>query len=430
MQKRYPEYKESGLEWLGEIPIRWQVEKAKWIFFAVSQKNCPDEPLLSVTQEFGVVTRDDLENRVMMPMGELIAFKLVEPGDFVISLRSFQGGLEYSPYRGIVSPAYTVIRPRFRIQHRYFKYLLKSHPFISELQTTVTGIREGKNIGYKEFTEIRLPIPSFEEQNQIASYLDGKVGEIDAFVARKRQLIALLQEQKQAVINRAVTQGLDPHAPRKTIDVDWYQEIPAHWQLKKLGYLTKIGNGSTPSRGNARYWNGGNYPWLNSASVNQGIITEADQFVTSDALSECHLPIVKANSVLVAITGQGKTRGTAALLTFDSTINQHMAYITPITTSLDSKYLFRLLQGMYPYLRHISDEGGTKGALTCEDVKRLKIPVPPLDEQKTIVTHLESEETHFEQAVIRAEQEIELIEAYRTSLIAHAVTGKIDVRSV
>jgi type I restriction enzyme, S subunit len=428
MTPQYPAYKDSGLDWLGGIPAHWETIKAKWVFASFSQKNCPDEQLLSATQEFGVVPRDMLEDRVMMPTGELVHFKLVEPGDFVISLRSFQGGIEYSNYRGLVSPAYTVLKNKRPIDKTYFKYLMKSFPFVSELQTSITGIRDGKNINYKDFAEIYLPVPPVQEQVRIAKFIEEKTAVINKFITHKQRLIDLLQEQKQVVVNTAVTQGLDPHVPRKPSGIEWLGDIPAHWRIQKIGYIAEVGNGSTPSRSNMQYWQNGTYPWLNSSSVNQSVITEADQYVTTTALDECHLPIVKPNSILVAITGQGKTRGTAALLTFEATINQHMAYITPLAKVLAPEYLHTFLQGSYTYLRFISDgQGGTKGALTCSDIKQFKVPIPPLSEQEAIVQKVKQSLRKIDATIERARREIELIEEYRTTLIATAVTGKINV---
>ncbi|MCB0168736.1 MAG: restriction endonuclease subunit S [Anaerolineae bacterium] len=418
----------TGEPWLGDIPIDWELMPAKRLFREISIKNHPDETLLSATQEYGVVPRDILPDRVVMPTGNLESFKLVTSGDFVISLRSFQGGIEYSEYRGLVSPAYTVIRPTKKINRRFFAYLMKSYPFILDLNKAITGIRDGKNISYKEFEKLILPIPPRAEQDGIVAFLDERLADIDRYIAAKQRLIELLNEQKAAIINRAVTRGLDPDAPLKESGIEWLGEIPVEWKMKKIGYIAKVGNGSTPNRSETQYWSDGTFPWLNSSSVNQGIITLADQFVTQKALVECHLPIVEPNSVLVAITGQGKTRGTAALVTFETTINQHIAYISLNSETISSEYLFALLRGLYSHLRYISDgHGGTRGALTCDDLKKLKIPVPPINQQKKILLQINQTTAQVDKAITETDREIELMQELRTALIAEAVTGKLDV---
>lgn len=175
-------FKKSKNPWFNEIPSHWQEHRAKWIFKNHSVKGFPNEPLLSVTQGKGAIPRDEYENRVVMPLGELMSFKLVEPGDFVISLRSFQGGIEYSNYRGIISPAYTVLKNTIEIHKPYFKHLLKCDSLIQSLNTAITGIREGKNINYEDFADIILPFPPLDEQIQIASLLDEKLPNLDLLI--------------------------------------------------------------------------------------------------------------------------------------------------------------------------------------------------------------------------------------------------------
>jgi type I restriction enzyme S subunit len=165
--------------------------------------------------------------------------------------------------------------------------------------------------------------------------------------------------------------------------------------------------------------------------VNQGVITKADQFVTDLALRECHLPHVRPGSALVAITGQGKTRGTAAVLAIEATINQHMAYISPKTVRVSSDYLQMYLTAAYVELRTISDDSGsTKGALTCEDVKHFKVALPPTDEQDRLVCIVQQELTDIESTLMRIRREIDLLREYHTRLIADVVTGHLDVRRV
>lgn len=209
--QRYDGYKDSGVEWLGEIPEHWDSIRMKHLYKDVSIKNKPDELLSSVTQDRGVIPRDWIESRMVMPSGDLDAFKFIEKEDFAISLRSFEGGLEYCFHGGIISPAYTVLkRKKESLFPLFYKYLFKSISFISELQTSVVGIREGKNISYSELSYSSLPIPPLPEQTKIAQFLDDKTTKIEAAIAIKVQQINLLKERKQILIHKAVTQGLNP----------------------------------------------------------------------------------------------------------------------------------------------------------------------------------------------------------------------------
>jgi type I restriction enzyme S subunit len=177
------------------------------------------------------------------------------------------------------------------------------------------------------------------------------------------------------------------------------------------------------------HWTGGSYPWLNSSQVNRGYIDSADQFVTQAALLECHLPRVPTGSVLVAITGQGKTRGNASVLGFEATINQHIAFITPRVAAVSPEFLCLALTAAYQPLRALSeDSGSTKGALTCADLKRFKVALPPLPEQTSLGAHISEETLMLNRAVDRAEREIGLLNEYRNRLVSDVVTGKVDVR--
>ena len=273
-----------------------------------------------------------------------------------------------------------------------------------------------------------IRLPPLAQQRAIADYLDRETARLDALVAAKERVLGLLAEKRRALITRAVTRGLHPNIPLRDSGIPWLGEIPAHWGVWKLGHSASVGNGSTPSRSNTAYWTKGTIPWLNSSVVNQYEATKATQFVTETALRECHLPLVRSGSVLVAITGQGKTRGRAVVLSFDATINQHLAYISPDLSRLDPWFLRWTLLSAYKFLRSISDDaGGTKGALTCEDVVNVRMPVPPIDEQLAIVARIANEAGKLDELRAATERTTALLEERRAALIAVAVTGQLEV---
>ncbi|MEQ8171439.1 MAG: restriction endonuclease subunit S [Candidatus Eremiobacterota bacterium] len=186
---------------IGKVPEDWQVLKASDIFKNYSDKNHPEEELLSATQDKGVLPRNMLDGRVTMPEGDVKSYKLVNKGDFVISLRSFQGGIEYSEYRGIVSPAYTVLKNIIPIEQQYYKYLFKSVDFISRLSVAVIGIRDGKQISYSDFAELNLYYPSIEEQQKIASVLSNCDREIELL----QNNLNSLKNQKKGLMQKLLT---------------------------------------------------------------------------------------------------------------------------------------------------------------------------------------------------------------------------------
>lgn len=197
--------KDSGQVQFGEIPAHWDSVKMKYCFIQRSEKGFPDEPVLCATQSRGVIPQSLYENRVVVVNKGFEGLKLVKVGDFVISLRSFQGGIEYAYYQGIISAAYTILTPKDERCSSYFKYLFKSHPFIQLLQTCVTGIREGQNINYGMLGNNFIPIPPIEEQQEIVSYIESKTCKIDKMIESLTAEIERLSEYKQRLISDVVT---------------------------------------------------------------------------------------------------------------------------------------------------------------------------------------------------------------------------------
>ena len=435
--KPYPAMKDSGVAWLGEVPEHWKVWRGKNLFRCIDiRSETGKEELLTVSSEHGVVPRRTAA--VTMFKAESYAgHKLCWPDDLIInSLWAWARGLGVSRYHGIVSTAYGVYRPRTGadVDPQFVHDLVRSTPFHWELRVRSKGVWTSRlQLTDESFVGAPFPLPPRWEQAAIVRFLDHMDRRIRRYIRAKQKLVKLLEEQKQAIIHRAVTRGLDSNVRLKPSGVEWLGDVPAHWEVWQIGHFAAVGNGSTPSRGNAAFWAGGTYPWLNSSSVNAGTITQADQCVTEMALRECHLPRVPGGSVLVAITGQGKTRGTAAVLKIEATINQHIAFITPRSRkrSASPDYLRAFLVAAYHELRRMSDDSGsTKGALTCEDLRHFRVALPPFDEQMQIAQWSMEATAAVGSTIDRAHREISLLREYRTRLIADVVTGKLDVREV
>ena len=326
--------------------------------------------------------------------------------------------------RGVVSSTAALVTPK-SVDPTFFFWACKGQEDRVRAETVGMGI---PHVNGEFLANLRIQLPNLNQQRAIADYLDRETARLDALVATKERLMDLLAEKRRALITRAVTRGLAPNVPLRDSGIPWLGKIPAHWEIWKLGHSASVGNGSTPSRGNAAYWSEGKIPWLNSSVVNHPEVTRADQFVTGLAAQECHLPWVKRGSVLVAITGQGKTRGRAAVLSFDATINQHLAFIHPKQSRLLPWFLKWTLFAAYDFLRSISDDaGGTKGALTCEEVANLRVPVPPVREQAVILGNVASSVKRLDTLRAVAENTISLIKERRRAIIAAAVTGQIDL---
>jgi type I restriction enzyme S subunit len=278
-----------------------------------------------------------------------------------------------------------------------------------------------------------LPFPAIDLASQvyIASFLDRETARIDRLIAEKERMLALLEEKRSALVSRVVTRGLDANAPLKPSGLEWLGEIPVHWEIQLIKYLAEVGNGSTPSVENADYWDEGGFPWLNSSVVNLSPVTSASRYVTETALRECHLPKIQPPAVLVGITGQGKTRGMAALLGMEATINQHLAFIKPRSQQISTEYLCYLLGHAYAFLRSDSDAAGsTKGAITCEQLASMKIPVPPIDEQIDICARIEKSLVVSIRLRSEITRSLDLLAERRSSLITAAVTGQIAMEAM
>ncbi len=207
--------KDSGIPWIGVIPEHWETRKIKYLFAERSEKGHPNEPVLCATQKYGVIPQNMYENRVVVVNKGLEGLKFVKEGDFVISLRSFQGGIEYAHYQGIISAAYTVLTPSDDVDSQYIKYLFKSHPFIELLKTCVTGIREGQNINYDILRKNSIVVPPLSEQQAIVAYIDDKLSKIDRYLADLQAEIDYLREFKQRLISDAVTGQICVAEPQK-----------------------------------------------------------------------------------------------------------------------------------------------------------------------------------------------------------------------
>jgi type I restriction enzyme S subunit len=317
------------------------------------------------------------------------------------------------------------------MEPRYWNYV---HSSIYAAKLNLPSIKQTtgiQNLDTESYFNIEVAFPPAPEQLSIANLLDRETGRIDTLIAEKERMLALLEEKRAALISRVVTRGLNPEVPLKGSGQEWLGMIPAHWEVQPIKYLAEVGNGSTPAVEKAEYWDDEGFPWLNSSVVNVSPVNSASRYVTETALRECHLPKIQPPAVLVGITGQGKTRGMAALLGIEATINQHLAFIKPYSQQIDVSYLHFLLGHSYSFLRSDSaGAGSTKGAITCEQLANIKIPVPPIEEQIAICSHLEKSLGISLPLHAEINKSIALLAERRSSLITAAVTGQIPPEEI
>jgi len=433
--EKYPAYKDSGAEWLGEIPENWASIRMKHLFRDVSIKNKPNAELLSVTQDQGVVPRTWVENRMVMPSGALESFKFIHKGDFAISLRSFEGGLEYCYHDGIISPAYTVLKAQRNFDSQFYKYLFKSFSFVSELQTSVVGIRQGKNISYSELSYSFIPIPPKEEQTAIAQFLDRKTALINQAIDIKEKQIELLKERRQILIHKAVTRGLNPNVKMKDSGVEWIGEIPEHWRnVEKLKYISSLkGRLGWQGLKAEEYIDEGPYI-VSSAHFNNYQINwdkcphvSYERYVLDSniQLQEGDILVMKDGANMGKLAFVEQLPGLACL-------NSHLLLLRPILQngikSYFPKFMLYLFEtSLFQDYVLINGTGSTFLGISQESIGNYQVCLPNYEEQIQIASYIETQLEKIISAMTIKEKEIEKLKEYKATLINSAVTGKIKV---
>ena len=433
----YPVYKDSGVEWLGMVPEHWDLRRMKTLLLKRNEKGHPNEPLLAATQTKGVVRKEHYENRTVLPMKDLHLLKLVHVDDFVISLRSFQGGIENARHRGIISPAYTVLYPACPEHHGYLAHLFKSAPYIQNLSLFVTGIRQGQNIDYEKLSRSLLPIPPLAEQAAIVRFLNRADRRIRRYIRAKERLIELLEEHKKATIHEAVTGQIDvrtgqPYPAYKDSGTEWIGRTPASWDVCTLGRIAESFRtgpfGSTLHQSD--YVENGT-PVINPIHMKNGAIFEDPSCSVPKTVAErlsryrlCLHDLVFARRGELGRCAIVRSREVGWILgTGSIRVRVARKHIVP-------KFLIQTLQVRWvSEFLSLSSVGATMDNLNTSILKRVPLPLPPIQQQQDIVDYIGHRIAKFDYAIKNSKEEICLVREYRTRLIADIVTGKLDVRS-
>jgi type I restriction enzyme S subunit len=316
----------------------------------------------------------------------------------------------------VVSTAFCVLRAnRTKADPRFIYYSILTEDFMNRVRNLERGASYPA-VTDNDVLEQELVVPPLTEQRAIAAALS----KIQAAVEVQEKMIATLKELKAATMAKLFREGLRSELLKQTE----IGEIPESWEVVRLGKIARIGNGSTPKRDKPNYWENGNIPWLTSAKIHESVIESADEFVTEIARAECHLPLVRKHSIVVAITGQGKTLGNAALVTFDTCVSQHLAYIQFESDEALPEFMLFFLQGRYRDLRQVSQSGGsTRGALTCGFLKNYCVPIPSIEEQRQIARMLGL----LSIRVKREEARRQTLKSLFTSMLHLLMTGQVRV---
>lgn len=427
--KPYAEYRLAEGGWLGEIPSHWMVRRMKYVVREIDARSTSGkEQLLRVSQYTGVTQRRRVEglDGADTRAESLVGYKRVEANDLVINIMlAWNGSMGISKHSGLASPAYCVYRFEQGLHPWYFHNLLRSPVYKARIKAASTGVVESRLRLYSDdLNRIKAMIPPLVEQMAIVRFLDWANGRLERTVRAKRKVIALLTEQKQAIIHRAVTRGLDTSVPLKHSGIPWLGDIPQRWEVRRVKQATRILRGKFTHRPrNDQSLYDGRYPFIQT-----GVVARASKFITtySQTLNEKGLAVSKQFPSGTLVMTIAANIGEVAVLTFAACFPDSVVGFIP-SRYLDRDYLYLIFQCMKPELLREAPVN-TQGNLNVERIGAMGIPLPPLVEQMQIAKCVEAETTLLDSGIGRLQGEIGLLREYRTRLVADVVTGKLDVR--
>ncbi|APF19710.1 restriction modification system DNA specificity domain-containing protein [Caldithrix abyssi DSM 13497] len=412
--KPYPQYKDSGVPWLGKVPAHWEVFPNRALFVEINDQNNLNEQLLSVTINSGVIQQRELLNVSSKKDSSRIDksnYKLVMPGDIVYNkMRAWQGAIGLSQYRGIVSPAYVVQKPKYQESGRFFHYLFRTPLFIKEAERWSYGITSDMwSLRPEHFKLIYSPLPPLPEQQAIVRFLDWAERRIRKAIRLRQRRIKLLQEYKQALIHQAVTGQIDvrtgqPYQEYKDSGVEWLGKVPKHWEVVRLKYVARLKSGESITSENIEET--GKFPVYGGNGLRgyTNAYTHEGEFVL--------------------IGRQGALCGNINYASGKFWASEHAVVAQP-KLKFSVRWFGELLRIMN--LNQYSMAAAQPG-LAVERIQNLKIPFPSIKEQETIDRFINEQIVSFDAAIAATRRAIELLKELRTTLIAEVVTGKLDVR--
>ena len=430
----YPAYKDSGVSWLGHVPEQWEVRRTKTLFQSRKQLNTDgsETNVLSLTLR-GVVNNDPDNPEGLVPK-DYKTYQIFEKDDLVFKLidleniRTSRVGLVHE--RGIMSPAYVRLTLsgigdiRFYYQQFFDLYLRCIYNQIGE------GVRS--TIGWSDLANVRILAPPLPEQTAIVRFLDYMDRRIRRSIRAKQKLIKLLEEYRQALIHQAVTGKIDvrtgkPYPAYKDSGVAWLGEVPEHWEVRRLGSMTQILNGATPSSSVPEYWDG-DIVWVTPddlGKLKDRYIDDSSRRITREGYDACGTTLAPAGSIVVSTRAP---IGHLGILRIAACANQGCRLLVPQAATA-TEYLYHVLLAARPSLE-VLGQGSTFLELSRSKLRAFLVPFPPLPEQTAIVEYLDAQTAKLDTAIAAARREIELLLEYREGLIADVVTGKVDVREV
>jgi type I restriction enzyme S subunit len=403
--QKYAEYKDSGVEWLGEIPFGWDTVYLGSVIELKSDKGHPNYQVLSVYRDYGVILKDSRDDNHNATALDTSGYKAVAPGDLVVNkMKAWQGSMGISNYKGIVSPAYITCNVRSDLFNSdYLHYLLRSHSYIGEYNRLSYGVRIGQwDMHYEDFKKITILIPPPEEQTAITNFLDCKTEQIDKAIEIKQKQIELLKERRQILIHKAVTRGLNPDVPLKPSGVEWIGEIPEHWAVKALKYIAYLESGNSITSNN---FTEDGYPVYGGNGF---------RGYTNTYTNEGEFALIGRQGALCGNVNYARGK-------FFATEHAVVAYRLQNENILWLGEAIRLAD-----FNRLSQSAAQPG-ISVNVVKNVKFPYPPISEQNEIGNYIKAIDSNVDKSIEFKRQQIIKLKEYKTTLINSAVTGKIRV---
>ena len=436
--QKYAEYKDSGVEWLGEVPKSWEVVPTKYLFNIVNGSTPKSGVAEYWDGDIIWITPSDLSkisNFEISDSGRYITEKgfnscgtsLAPAESIILSCRAPIGSLAITTKEICTNQGCKALVLNSKVNNKFIFYYFS----VSTEQLNILG--KGTTfleLSTDELSNFSIPNPSLQESEKIANFLDHETAKIDSLIEKQQQLIQLLKEKRQAVISHAVTKGLNPNISMKDSGVEWLGEVPEHWELVPLKYLCTFSGGGTPSKDNLNYWTDGDIPWVSPKDMKTFWIKETQDYITEKAIKESSTNMVEPNSLLMVVrSGILQRTIPIAINKVPVTMNQDMKALK-FGNRVLVEYIADLIHGnTSELLLEWSKEGATVESIEHEYLANSIVPVPPIEEQQSITTLVAKKMGVYRELTCKAESQIFLLQERRTALISAAVTGKIDVRN-
>lgn len=413
-------YKPSGIEWLGEIPQSWEIKPLQAIFNQRNEQNnnLEFQTILSLVKDVGVIPYEEKGNVGNKAKDDLQGYKIARVNDLVLNkMNAVIGSLGVSKYDGLVSPIYLVLyieNPNYLIA--YYSYLFQTKSIQKFLRKFAYGIMEiRESIDYLEFKKMFLPTPPLQEQKEIAEFLDKKCEKIQNYINKKQKLITLLQEKKQALINEAVTKGLNPNIEFKNSGIEYLGLIPHHWEVKKLKHICKINPQANETLPN-------NFVYIDLESVIKGQLLK-EQVINKEQAPSRAQRILQKQDILFQLVRPYQRNNYIFNKNGDYVASTGYAQIR--TKECVNFVYYALLENSFVERVILKSTGSNYPAITSNDFADLKIPLPPLQEQKQIANFLDEKCEKINSVIEKTKKQIELVKEYKNTLINEAVCGRV-----